>query len=134
MQALYQMEVAGKGINEILAEFETYWIGREVEGEQYQPAEIEFFRDILSGVLPSSARSIRRRRDAGRGLAAEPRRGRDARRLARRRLRAEKRKDVPARVVIKEYVDVAAAFSRATKSAWSMRCSTRWRARRAPED
>ena len=51
VQALYQMDVAGKGINEILAEFETYWIGREVEGEQYKPAEIEFFRDILNGVL-----------------------------------------------------------------------------------
>ena len=51
VQALYQMEVAGKGLNEILAEFETYWIGREVEGEQYKPAEIAFFRDVLNGVL-----------------------------------------------------------------------------------
>ena len=51
VQALYQMEVAGKGLNEILAEFETWWIGQEVEGDQYKPAEIAFFRSIVSGVV-----------------------------------------------------------------------------------
>jgi transcription antitermination protein NusB len=50
-QALYQMEVAGKGLNEILPEFETHWIGREIEGDAYAPAEVGFFRDIVSGVL-----------------------------------------------------------------------------------
>ncbi|HEV3044018.1 MAG TPA: N utilization substance protein B, partial [Roseiarcus sp.] len=30
VQALYQMEVADKGLNDILAEFEAHWIGREV--------------------------------------------------------------------------------------------------------
>ena len=35
VQALYQMDVAKKGINEILAEFEAHWIGQEVEGDQY---------------------------------------------------------------------------------------------------
>ncbi len=51
VQALYQMEVAGKGLNDIFAEFETHWMGREIEGEQYKPAEVSFFRDILQGVL-----------------------------------------------------------------------------------
>ena len=51
VQALYQMEVAGKGLNEIFAEFETHWIGREIEGAQYKPAEIGFFREILQGVI-----------------------------------------------------------------------------------
>ena len=51
VQALYQMEVAGKGLNEIFAEFETHWMGREIEGEQYKPAEVGFFREILQGVL-----------------------------------------------------------------------------------
>ena len=51
VQALYQMDLSGKGIHEIFAEFETHWIGREVEGEQYKPAELEFFRNILEGVL-----------------------------------------------------------------------------------
>src|SRR5271154_2744488 len=50
-QALYQMEVADKGLNDILAEFEAHWIGQEVEGDQYKPAEIGFFRDIAARVL-----------------------------------------------------------------------------------
>src|ERR1700704_3034739 len=51
VQALYQMDLAGTGLNEILAEFERHWIGREVEGAQYLPAEAAFFRDIVSGVV-----------------------------------------------------------------------------------
>ena len=110
-QALYQMEVTGKGLNEILAEFETHWIGREVEGEQYLPAEIAFFQDIMSGVI-GGQRAI----DAE--IDETLREGWPLRRVEavmRAVLRAGdyelvKRKDVPARVVIKEYVDVAAAF------------------------
>ena len=51
VQALYQMDLAGTGLNEILAEFESHWLGREVEGAQYLPAEAAFFRDIVSGVV-----------------------------------------------------------------------------------
>src|SRR5579863_4672990 len=50
-QALYEMEVADKGLADILTEFENHWIGREVEGEQYNQAELAFFRDVVSGVL-----------------------------------------------------------------------------------
>ena len=45
------MDMAGTGLNEILAEFESHWLGREVEGAQYLPAEAAFFRDIVSGVV-----------------------------------------------------------------------------------
>src|SRR5579864_8404351 len=51
VQALYQMDLAGTGLNEILAEFESHWLGREVEGAQYLPAEAAFFRDIVTGVV-----------------------------------------------------------------------------------
>ena len=51
VQALYQMDIAGKGLNEILAEFEKHWLGGEVEGSQYLPAEAAFFRDIVGGTL-----------------------------------------------------------------------------------
>ena len=111
MQALYQMDLAATGLNEILAEFESHWIGREVEGAQYLPAEAAFFRDIVTGVVREQrqARSADRR-GAGQELAAEAHRGGAARGVARRRLRARPRRDVPARVVVSEYVDVAAAF------------------------
>src|SRR2546430_10113646 len=50
VQALYQMDIAGTGVNDIMAEFESHWIGREVEGNQYLPAEAAFFRDVVGGV------------------------------------------------------------------------------------
>ncbi len=76
-QALYQMEVAEKGLDDILAEFEAHWIGQEIEGDAYNPAEVAFFRDIVSGVLARSgvrsiAASTRRWRRAGRLDGSRP--------------------------------------------------------------
>lgn len=51
VQALYQMDIGGAGINDIFAEFESHWLGNEVEGDQYLPAEEAFFRDVVAGVL-----------------------------------------------------------------------------------
>ena len=51
VQALYQMDIAGTGLNDILAEFESHWLGNEVDGSQYLPAEAAFFRDIVSGTV-----------------------------------------------------------------------------------
>ena len=111
VQALYQMEVAGKGLNEILAEFETHWIGGEIEGEQYEEADLDLFRDILRGVLLDQV-TIDRETDAAL-QAGWPLRRVEA--VMRAILRAgtyelRRRADIPARVVITEYVDVAAAF------------------------
>ena len=110
-QALYQMEVAAKGLNEILAEFETHWIGREIEGDQYKPAELAFFRDVLNGVLEDQL-AIDQLIDAtlarGWPLARVEAVMRAVLRAATYELK--KRKDIPGRVVITEYVDVAAAF------------------------
>ena len=111
VQALYQMEVAGKGVNEVFAEFETHWMGREIEGDQYKPAEPAFFRDVVQGVLTDQIaidRQIDQALSGGWPLAR-------VEAVMRAVLRAgayelKKRKDIPARVVITEYVDVAAAF------------------------
>lgn len=111
VQALYQMDVAGAGLEQILKEFETHWLGREVEGETYKPAEFEFFRGIVQGVLDHQ-RDIDREIDAT--LARDwPLARVEA--VMRAILRAgayelRHRRDVPARVVISEYVDVGAAF------------------------
>ena len=51
VQALYQMDLAATPLHEILAEFESHWIGREVEGEQYLPAEAAYFREVVGGVV-----------------------------------------------------------------------------------
>jgi N utilization substance protein B len=111
VQALYQMDLAGTGINEILAEFESHWLGREVEGAQYLPAEAAFFRELVSGVLDDQ-----RTLDPMIDQALEQ--GWPLKRIEtilRAVLRAGtyeliKRQDVPARVVVTEYADIAAAF------------------------
>ncbi len=110
-QALYQMDIAGTGVNDIFAEFESHWLGGEVEGERYLPAEAAFFRDVVSGVV-NDQEALDRRIDEA--LAKGwPLKRIDA--ILRAVLRAgayelERRTDVPARVVIAEYVDVANAF------------------------
>jgi N utilization substance protein B len=111
VQALYQMEVAGKGLVDALAEFEAFWIGREVEGIRFELAENAFFRDILSGVVREQ-RAIDQHVDAALS-AGWPLKRIEA--VLRAILRAGAyellfRKDVPARVVITEYVNVAHGF------------------------
>jgi N utilization substance protein B len=111
VQALYQMDIAGTGLNEILAEFESHWIGREVEGNQYLPAEAAFFRDVVGGV-------VREQRKLDPLIDAALERSWPLKRIEailRAVLRAgayelDHRRDVPARVVVTEYVDVAGAF------------------------
>src|ERR1700709_965752 len=110
VQALYQMDIAGAGINDIFAEFESHWLGGEVEGDKYLPAEAAFFKDVVAGVV----------RDQGKldPLIDEAlSKGWPLKRID-AILRAvgptsscelEHRKDVAGRVVVSEYVDVAHA-------------------------
>jgi len=111
VQALYQMDVAGKGLIDALAEFEAFWIGREVDGVAFKPAENTFFRDILAGVVQEQ-RAIDGQVDAtlasGWPLAR-------IETVLRAILRAGAyeilfRPDVPARAVITEYVHIAEGF------------------------
>jgi N utilization substance protein B len=111
VQALYQMDLAGTGLNDILAEFESHWLGQEVEGEQYLPAEAAFFRDIVGGVL-------REQRTLDPLIDAAIAKGWPLKRIEtilRAVMRAGAyelayRKDVPGRVIISEYADIAGAF------------------------
>ncbi len=111
VQALYQMDLAGTPLNEILGEFESHWIGREVEGEQYLPAEAAYFRDVVRGVVADQRRLDPLIDDAlSRGWPLKR-----IETVLRAILRAgayelDKKRDVPARVVVSEYVDVANAF------------------------
>ena len=111
VQALYQMDLAATPLNEALAQFETHWIGREVEGDEYLPAEAAHFRDIVRGVVDDQ-----RRLDPMIDEALS--KGWPLKRIEtviRAILRAgvyelDRKRDVPARVVVSEYVDVAHAF------------------------
>lgn len=111
VQALYQMDLAGTPLPEIFAEFESHWMGHEIEGDEYKPAEAAFFRSVVGGVLREQ-----RRLDPviDQTLAS----GWPLQRIEvilRAILRAgayelAHRADVPPRVVITEYADIAHAF------------------------
>jgi len=111
VQALYQMDLAATPLNEALAQFESHWIGREVEGEEYLPAEAAHFRSVVEGVVADQ-----RRLDPMIDQALQkswPLKRIEA--VLRAILRAgayelDRKPDVPARVVVTEYVDVANAF------------------------
>jgi N utilization substance protein B len=111
VQALYQMDVASKGLADVTAEFEAFWMDREVEGVTFQPAENAFFRELLAGAVEEQ-RSIDRAIDkalaAGWPLAR-------VEAVLRAILRAGAyeitfRKDVPVRASVSEYVDIAHGF------------------------
>jgi N utilization substance protein B len=111
VQALYQMDISGTGVTDALAEFEAFWIGREVEGIEFKPSDNNFFRSILSGVVENQREidvKIDKALSAGWPLAR-------VEAVLRAILRAGTyelmyRKDVPARVVITEYVEVTQSF------------------------
>ncbi|WP_038368298.1 transcription antitermination factor NusB [Bosea sp. UNC402CLCol] len=111
VQALYEMEIGGRGVTEAMAEFEAFWIGQEVEEIELPKAEIAFFRDLLGGVVREQ-RLVDRTVDE---LLAKDWPLKRVEAVVRAVLRAGAyelafRKDVPARAVISEYVAVARAF------------------------
>ena len=111
VQALYQMDIGRQTLEDTLSQFSAHMLGREVEGEQYLPADADFFRQIVSGVIKSQL-DIDPTIDNA--LSSDWPVGRiDA--TLRAILRAAafellRRRDIPAGVVITEYVDIAKAF------------------------
>lgn len=111
VQALYQMDLTGAGTADVFAEFQSHWLGKEVDGDAYKPAEAAFFRAIVEGVV---AHQFALDQSIDRTLAAGwPLKRIEA--ILRAVLRAgafelTQRRDIPAKVVISEYADVAAAF------------------------
>lgn len=111
VQALYQMDVGRQTLEDTLSQFSAHLLGREIEGEQYLPADADFFRQIVTGVIRSQL-DIDPTIDNA--LSSDWPVGRiDA--TLRAILRAAafellRRRDIPAGVVITEYVDIAKAF------------------------
>jgi N utilization substance protein B len=111
VQALYQMEIGSVSLEETMAQFITFNLGREVEGEQYLPADADFFGQILKGVIKAQRRIDPMIDDNL--IESWPVTRIDA--TLRAILRAAtfellQRPDIPANVVISEYVDIARAF------------------------
>lgn len=111
VQALYQMDVGDVSLEETLTQFAGLPQGREVEGEEYLPGDVDFFGQIVKGVIKAQLEIdplLDRYLDRSWPVARI-----DA--TLRATLRAGafellKRPDIPANVVITEYVDVTKAF------------------------
>lgn len=111
VQALYQMEASGQGVEATIREFQDYRLGGNIDGEQMHDADAKFFADILRGAIETQNRLdpyLERQLADGWKLSRL-----DA--TARALLRAGlyemiRRQDVPYKVVINEYLDVAHAF------------------------
>jgi N utilization substance protein B len=111
VQALYQMDLAGTDLAEVIDEFKTHRLSPEAEDDTIAGGDIDHFTRVLGGV-------VRRQREidpmVDQQLATGWTLGRvDA--IVRAILRAAtfelmELADVPARVAISEYVNVAHAF------------------------
>ena len=111
VQALYEMDVSGKGVLDALAEFEAFWIGQEVDGIAHPQAETAFFRDLLRGTVEEQ-RAIDPKLDQALAQGWPLRRIEIVLRAILRAGAYELmfRSDVPAAAAISEYVDVAHSF------------------------
>ncbi len=111
VQALYQMDLAGTDLNLAILEFEAHRFEEQLDGVEYGAVDRAFFRDLLSGVVREQKQLDPL---VNEHLAMGWRLGRiDS--ILRAILRSGayemmSRKDVPPRVIISEYVDVAHAF------------------------
>ncbi|MEM8985972.1 MAG: transcription antitermination factor NusB [Pseudomonadota bacterium] len=111
IQALYQMELSGRGVEAVIEEFEAHRLGGELEGEALHDADRAFFADLARGVVAAQ-------RDVDQLIEANLAEKWTLSRIdstARAILRSGvyellERKDVPYKAVIDEYVDVAKAF------------------------
>jgi len=111
VQALYQMELAGEGVETVITEFSNHRFDSDIEGEPLAEADEAYFADVVRGVIDSQREidaSIKAR------LASNWRLERlDATLRALLRCGAWElsyKTDVPREIVIDEYVELAKAF------------------------
>jgi len=111
VQALYQMELAGEGVETVISEFSNHRFDADIEGEPLAEADEEWFAEIVRGVI-GAQRDIDTTIKAR--LASNWRLERlDATLRALLRSGAWElahKPDVPREIVIDEYVELAKAF------------------------
>ncbi|PSH67890.1 transcription antitermination factor NusB [Phyllobacterium brassicacearum] len=111
VQALYQMDVAGTGVLEVVAEYEAHRLGKEVDGTQYLDADPQWFRAIVSGVVADQTSLDPMIRQALMEDWPLSRLDSTLRAILRAGIwELKDRVDVPTAVIVSEYVDIAKAF------------------------
>ena len=110
VQALYQMETAGAGVEAVIREFSDHRFDADIEGEQLAEADESFFADVVRGAVEHQAeidRAVARHLAAGWRLERIDSTIRAIFRAAGFELL---RTDAPLEVVIDEYVEIAKSF------------------------
>jgi len=111
VQALYQMDMTGAGVLEVVAEYEIFRLGQDIDGEQYLEADPQWFRLIVAGVVAEQRQLdplIHQNLPENWPLS---RLDSTLRALLRAGLwELKNRVDVPVAVIVSEYVDIAKAF------------------------
>ncbi|MGE0239336.1 MAG: transcription antitermination factor NusB [Parvibaculaceae bacterium] len=111
VQALYQMDLAGTDVGEVLAQFSSRAAGDAFDEGQCGPADFSFLKEVVDGVVREQRTidpAVNRLLDKSWPLARL-----DATLRAILRAAAYEimfMENVPARVAINEYIDVAHAF------------------------
>lgn len=117
VQALYQIDMEGTPLAQLLDEFHRHRLGAEIEGDQYAQAEVAFFDDVVKG-------ADARRDELDELLSGKLAEGWRLERLDKTMLQILRagawellaRADIPTATVISEYVDVAHAFFEAREA------------------
>lgn len=111
VQALYQMDIGGSGVLEVVAEYEAHRLGQEVDGETYLKADAAWFRSIVSGVVREQTHLDPLIGQALQDDWALSRLDSTVRAILRAgTFEIVDRKDVPVAVIVTEYVEIARAF------------------------
>jgi len=111
VQALYQMDIAGTGVMETAAEYEVFRLGKDIDGEQYLTADIQWFRAIIAGVVAEQKVLDPMIRQTLPDTWPLSRLDSTLRAILRAGVwELKNRKDVPVAVIVSEYVDIAKAF------------------------
>ena len=111
VQALYQMDVGGVGLTEVVAEYENFRLGREMDGDVYRDADASWFRGIVGGVVRDQKKIDPIIHQALNDDWPLSRIDSTLRAILRAAVfEFSSRSDVSARVIVSEYVEVAKAF------------------------
>ena len=111
VQALYQWHMEQTPVARLLDEFHQHRLGREIEDVTYADAEVDFFDDVVRGVIARAEEIdglVEARLAEGWKVARLDRTMLQILRAGTYELLA--RQDVPVAAAISEYVDVAHAF------------------------
>lgn len=111
VQALYQLEAAGAGVEAVIREFLDHRFESDIEGRPLAPGDETFFADLTRGVVAEQAAidtAIRARLAAGWRMSRLDATARAILRCGAYELMH--RPEIPTEIVIDEYLEIAKSF------------------------